>query len=113
MAAALALRRELEVQALWHEQVSSGSGSNRGGYKGRGLGRLCQQGIMSRKLFFVPMQVHASRVAALAFSAEGDALWSGCDAAAPRPGPDDASMEPPVALVSCKASAARPDMAPA
>ncbi len=56
--------------------------------------------------FSVTMQVHASRVAALAFCAEGNTLWSGCDAAAPRPGPEDVagSEEPPVALVSCKAS---------
>lgn len=57
------------------------------------------------------MQVHKSKVVALAFSAKGDALWSGCDAVAPRPGPDAGpdSQEPPVALISCKVGAAPRD----
>ncbi|KAL4452365.1 hypothetical protein ABPG75_008027 [Micractinium tetrahymenae] len=66
MPAAQGSKRELEVQALWHEQV------------------------------------HVSKVATLAFSAGSDALWSGCDAAAPRADAEGDSNDPPVALVSCK-----------
>lgn len=49
------------------------------------------------------MQVHASKVTALSFSPGGAALWSGCDAAAPKPVPES-SPEPPLAVVNISVS---------
>lgn len=50
------------------------------------------------------MQAHASKVTALSFSPGGAALWTGCDAAAPKPALDS-TPDLPVAmlnsLVSC------------
>jgi hypothetical protein len=56
------------------------------------------------------LQLHQSKVAALSFSPDGASLWSGCDAAAPRPLPGGSGSssglggEPPVVQVSCKVS---------
>ena len=49
-------------------------------------------------------QVHASAVTGIELSADGTGLYSGCDAAAPKPDPD-APDEPPVKRLSIQACA--------
>lgn len=89
-------RRELEVEAVWHEQV--------GVVQARTsvMPAQCLLRKTDPQQHHLPhrLQLHQSKVSVLAFSADATCLWSGCDAAAPtrKPHGDEAS----VVAVSCK-----------
>lgn len=108
-------RRELEVQAAWHQQASRATvewWGRRGmaqwtrlcSCAGRVRMHACQLAWSTCSL----LQVHASKVTTLAFSGgaggEDDKLWCGCDAAAPKPVEEDGE-EPPIAKIRCLVSA--------
>jgi hypothetical protein len=69
---------------------------------------LCMLGNMQIQKQFLKQprlqQVHASAVTALELSADGSGLYSGCDAAAPKPDPG-APDEQPLKLLSAQVSA--------
>lgn len=93
-------RRELEVKADWHVQVGPGRGRGSGG--GLPQPHRSWEALIQMRC---PMQVHRSKVTALSFSAGGSALWSGGDAAVPKPTAAEGD-EPLVAAVDPSVSGA-------